>query len=467
MFQWRVLNGDYRGDLGIALAHPLYIAMGRVLLHVPIGAFPARLSFLSGLGMAVALANLAALLALLTGRRWVGALTAAMLAVAHTPWWLGTVAEVYTLSAAAFTGEVWLLVLLLRRPKWPYLVALGLLCGLHLGLHNFALLGLPVYIPVALWLLWRRRLPAWSLAVGSAAFLLAAAPWIGLIVEQGARTGQWTAAFHSALFGRYAQSVLNTSLGWRYMKVNAALTAMNLLSALPVLALVGWGVIATRLPRPIAAALLALTVIELAFVARYPVPDQFTFLLPSLVMIALAAGVGMDYLAGRSGKLRVVVICASIASVFFQPAFYAAAPWLTEAMGVRVSRVRHLPFRDEARFYLVPWKHNETSAQRFAEAALSQADEPAVILVDHTSIHPLWLVQQLEKRGGDVQAEICGPAFVRHGRDLAAFLRALAGRNIYAVAPSPGNFPEEVLEAADFEPLPGGVLHRVRWRTLD
>jgi len=59
MFQWRVLNADYRGDLGIALAHPLYIAMGRVLLHVPVGAFPGRLNFLSGVGLALALANLA------------------------------------------------------------------------------------------------------------------------------------------------------------------------------------------------------------------------------------------------------------------------------------------------------------------------------------------------------------------------------------------------------------------------
>jgi len=464
MFQWRVLNGDYRGHLGIALAHPLYIAMGRLALHVPIGTFPGRLNFLSGLGMALALANLAAVVATLTGRRWAGALTAAMLAVAHTPWWLGTVAEVYTFSVAAFTAEVWLLVLLLRRPGWPYLVALGLVNGLHLSLHNFALLGLAVYVVVALWLLRRRRLGAWALAGGAAAFLLGAAPWIGLIVRQGAQTQQWVAAVHSALFGRYAPSVLNTSFHWRYMKVNAALAAMNMVSPLPVLAVVGWGVIARRFPRRIAAALLALTGIELAFVIRYPVPDQFTFLLPSLAMIALAGGVGMGHLAGRSSRLRIVVICASIVSVCFQPAFYAAAPWLAKTMGVRVRRIRQLPFRDEARYYLVPWKQNETSAQRFAEAALSQAEAPAVILADHTSIHPLWLVQELQQLGTDVQAEICGPAFVRYGRDLSAFRRALAGRNVYAVAPSPGNFPDQVLQGADFEPLPGGVLQRVRWK---
>ena len=60
MFQRRVLEGDYAGGLGLALAHPLYIAVGRLVAMVPIGDVAGRLNFLSGLGMAVALANLMA-----------------------------------------------------------------------------------------------------------------------------------------------------------------------------------------------------------------------------------------------------------------------------------------------------------------------------------------------------------------------------------------------------------------------
>ena len=78
MFQWRVLNSDLTGDLGLALAHPLYIATGKLFMWFPLGDMPMRLNFLSGMGMAVALANLAAVLFLLTGKRWIGFIIAAM-----------------------------------------------------------------------------------------------------------------------------------------------------------------------------------------------------------------------------------------------------------------------------------------------------------------------------------------------------------------------------------------------------
>ena len=42
---------------------------------------PMRLNFLSGIGMAVALANLAAVLFLLTGKRWIGFIIAAIFAL--------------------------------------------------------------------------------------------------------------------------------------------------------------------------------------------------------------------------------------------------------------------------------------------------------------------------------------------------------------------------------------------------
>ena len=61
MFQYRVLTGDYWGDLGLALAHPLYIAAGRTLLLFSRQHLPLLLNAFSGLGMAIALANLAAI----------------------------------------------------------------------------------------------------------------------------------------------------------------------------------------------------------------------------------------------------------------------------------------------------------------------------------------------------------------------------------------------------------------------
>ncbi|MCK4602605.1 MAG: DUF2723 domain-containing protein, partial [Phycisphaerae bacterium] len=205
MFQWRILQGDYSGNLGLALAHPLYIAAGRVLCHISPRHLPFLLNSFSGLGMAVALANLAAVGALLTGRRWIGLTSAAILAVAHTVWWLSTIAETYTWSVAGLTAELWLLVILLRRPRWGVLAALALINGLGWGMHNFALLPLPVYVTIAVALIIKRKLPAWSLATAAAAYILGAGLYIGMIIDLAIRTGDAAGAVRSALFGNYTK----------------------------------------------------------------------------------------------------------------------------------------------------------------------------------------------------------------------------------------------------------------------
>ncbi|HOF18750.1 MAG TPA: hypothetical protein PK082_07550, partial [Phycisphaerae bacterium] len=286
MFQWRVLTGDYTGKLGLALAHPLYIVAGRALAAVSTEHLPALLNAFSGVGMAVALANLATVVALLTARRWIGLLIAAVLAVAHTPWWLATIAEVYTWSVAGLTAELWLLALLIRRPNWQALAALALVSGLGWSVHNFALLPLPVYLAVMVVLLVRRKLPAWSLAVAAAAYVVGAGPYLALIVPEAARAGI-VETVRSALVGNYGRQVANLAAVSMHWKANAVLTAMNFVSALLPLAVVGWIRLRRRLGGALAAALGAVTLIEIVFYVRYPVPDQFTFLLPSLAMIAV------------------------------------------------------------------------------------------------------------------------------------------------------------------------------------
>ena len=44
-------------------------------------------------------------------------MTAGMLAVMHTPWWLSTITEVYTWNAAFFSAELILFIACLRRPS--------------------------------------------------------------------------------------------------------------------------------------------------------------------------------------------------------------------------------------------------------------------------------------------------------------------------------------------------------------
>ncbi len=327
MFQWRVLTADYTGELGLALAHPLYIAAAQILKIFPFGNIAARINFFSGLGMAVALATIASVVFILTGRRWIGFMVAAMLAVTHTAWWLSAIAEVYTWSAAGLTVELWLLVCLLRNPRWQTLAGLSFINGLDLGIHNFALLPLPVYGAVAVALTIKRKIPVRSLCLAVLFYLLGASPYLLFIAELFFRTKSPVGAINSALFGNgYASAVFNASASWNYMRENAALTAMNFVNLLLPLAILGVITLKRYLAKIGAVAFTSITIIELLFVVRYSVPDQFTFLLPSLVMLAVLAGVGLAALDDASLLWKCIAIAASLLSIAVPPLFYANAP---------------------------------------------------------------------------------------------------------------------------------------------
>lgn len=467
-FQWRVETGNYVDFTGLARAHPTYIAAGRLLMHVPIGDLYTRLNFFSGLGMAVALANIAGIVAMLTGRRWIGLLAAAMLAVAHTTWWLATIAEVYTWNLAALTAELWLLLALLHRPSWLLLAAMAFVSGLDWSIHNFALLPLPVYLVTVIVLIANRKLPAWSLAAAAGAYIVGAGLYIGMIIDTAVRTGDIIGAVRSALVGEYAKAVFGASINWKFIRINAVLVALNFVGLLLPLAIVGLVRMKRVVGGPAAAVIIAITVIHVMFAARYPVPDQFTFFLPTLGMLAVATGVGIYVLAAKSRAWRVGLISACLASLLWQPLFYAACPSLVRRFAPEVKNKRELPFRDELRYWIVPWKQNEDSAERFAAAALKQASPNGVIIADSTSEHALVLVQRRDKIAPDVEIpySVDYDGEPPYAKNIDAFIESLHGRPAYVVTPQIRYIPKAVIDAAeDFEKTDDEVLYRVRWKT--
>ena len=464
MFQWRILNGDFTGNLGLALAHPLYIAIGKLFMWFPLGDVSFRLNFLSGMGMAVALANLSAVLLLLTEKRWIGFIISAILALTHTAWWLATIAEVYTLSLAGLTAELWLLILLLRSPRWYLLAGLAFVNGLGVSVHNLALLPLPVYITVALLLINRKRLPFWSAIIAAVCYLIGAAPYLGLVIISAWYSGNIWDSVLSAVFGQYAAAVLNLNPWTADFKINAVLCAMNFINVLLPLAIVGWIHFRKRLGNLMANALGAITLIELIFAARYNVPDQFTFLLSSLCMIAIASGVGLWVLSDLAKSWRNTAVLTCMASIIIQPLFYAAMPRLVEASGINLNRARLLPFRNELRYWLVPWKHNEHSAELFAGAALKQAAPDGVILGDSTSVYPLFLVQSLKGLTPSVAVQYKNKPLRHYSADPQLFRNCLGNRVFYVVCPFPGYIAPRLIEDAEFIRAENEVLYRVKWK---
>ena len=463
---WQIVRSDLRGTMGLALAHPGYVLAAQLCRLAPKAHVATVINAFSAVGMAVALANLAAVVALLARRRRIGLMIAAIVALMHTPWWLATIAETYTWSLAGLTGELWLLVVLIRRPSWPALSALALINGLGLCVHNFALLPLPVYLAVAVWLIAKKRLGAGALALAAAAWLLGAGLYLTMTVQEIIALGSVAAGIESALFGRFAGEVLNVAGRPPRLLENAGLAAMNGVNVIVPLALVGWWRLRRWAGPPTAAALAAVTLIHVAFVARYSVQDQFTFLLPALTMIALAAGVGAASLAAVSRRWKTAVTAACLLSVLAEPVFYAAAPRLAERFAPARRWAQRNRHRDELRYFLVPWKHNENSAETYAAKALAQAAPDGVILADGTSKYALLLTHWRDGAAPQVAVQHDGAPLPRyHPAEADAFWSALGGRSLFAVAADETFLHPDFRQAVRInEPAEHEVLYRLDQR---
>ena len=245
MFQWRILNFDLVGRLGLALSHPTLIAVGKVFSWIPLGRLAWRLNMVSAVFGAIAVANVTLLVRRLVPDRPLAAWVAGgVLGVAHTMWWLATMCECQTMFLAFFTLELNLLVWLVRRPRIWVAGLLGLASGLAWATHNFALLALPAYGLIVLGLCVRRSLKWRALALMIACWLVGAAPLLWLMAQQAAGGGI-VAAVDSALFGGgYHGSVL--ALRARSVMMGGGYVLYNFPNLALPLMLVTLGLLAAR-----------------------------------------------------------------------------------------------------------------------------------------------------------------------------------------------------------------------------
>ncbi len=470
-YQYRILVGDYIWHSGIARAHPLYIALARSFVAgFPRAAACHAANLFSGVGLAMALALLGVAVVRLTGSFRAAAAAAVLLGFSHMAWWLATVAEVYTWSLAFLMAEVVCLIRHAEKPDAPaggraginrssaWLGALFLVNGLHLSLHNAALLGLPVY-GVAL-IAWARRLDrghAMGVAVGCLALWLAGG---GLIfwqavgmVRQGAG---FPATLSSVLFGYgYAGRVIGTGgVDIKVWLANLALAGVSLFNPCWLFAWRG----ARRScgcgrVLPVRRMLVALTLLHALFWVRYFVADQATFVLPTLGLFALWAGLGVADAAFTFRRLALCVVVGATCAT----AGPAVLCHVVRLSGYDSLRARTLPFRDEACYWLIPWKQGENSAERFIAAVGNQLKAGDLLVADATATGPL-----LAAREAGTLADgwmLATPWSGLSDDELLALIRRADGAS-YIVSPVSGYAPRAVLDAGfGFERV--GCLYRL------
>ena len=243
-----------------------------------------------------------------------------------------------------------------------------------------------------------------------------------------------SAAVQSLLVGAWRREVTSTSLSWSVLHPNAALVGLNLTNALLPLALIGL-VRIRRLGQGVGIALGSIFAIHLVFFIRYDVPDLFTFSLPTLMLVAVIGAYGAAEIARRSLVVRGAVVSALVLSILLCPLIYGLAPGVLKRLGVSSERREWGGLRDEARYWLKPWKHDERSAQTYALSAMRQAAPNGVVVVTRYPImQALWSVRAVHP-GFDGVTVV--PADRTEGW-LAWYMEVNRGRDMFLAGPIEG-----------------------------
>ena len=210
--------------------------------------------------------------------------------------------------------------------------------------------------------------------------------------------------------------------------------------------------------RAFANIMLTLLVLFLVFAFRYSIVDRYAFFIPFYCIVSILIGVGAYYfVALRNNKvLGYIIIIFTLLPI---PA-YAAAPKFAKKLGVASGRRREIPYRDDYKYFLQPWRTGYRGAEKFADEVFAAADIDAIVYADTTTAPPLLYAQQVKSKRGDIKII----SRIGNSRGAPEFNpetigKLLAERSVYVVCPLPGYCPAFLLEQYQFKQA--GVIWKV------
>ena len=176
-------------------------------------------------------------------------------------------------------------------------------------------------------------------------------------------------------------------------------------------------------------------------------------------LIMFAASLGMKTLSEFYNKRSVIAV--AIISCVIPLIIYGNFVSIMSFFEISVNRKTTRPFRNEVRYWAVPWKHNEFSAERFAAAALNEAAPDGTIMADSTAYHSLALVQERDQKytGVNIQS-VLG---LEQDCSVSEYRKIILSNSVYTVLPEPTFFPEIIQPHIKFIRNEGSVLYRAVW----
>ncbi len=460
LFVYRIWHNDIQGNLGLALAHPLYILTGMIAKCIPLGDFAHRVNFLSAVFGAAAVANLFLLVRLWLGRNLPAVIAAITLGLCWTFWFNAAIAESYTLYAAQMFAELIVLLQYIRTKRIGYLYLLGLLNGLTIANHLWGVFGFACYTVLVAVLLVRRQINLKHFGIIVLLWLIGASPYEYLVIKNLIVTGDVGGTLASAAFGcGWQQSVLNTSISMKIVWENIIFILLNFPTPNLVLFFVGLWVLRKAAPdRSFANIIVAMLILHFAFAFRYTVPDRHAFFLPFYCLAAVLVGLGANAFLSRANR-KAAVVAVLVFALLPIPA-YALTPALARKTYKALGQRRQRPYRDEYKYFLQPWKTGYRGAERFANEALDTVEENAIIYAYTTDVHALLYVQEVKGKRTDVKivsdhdSSKDAPVFNRE-----TIAQLMNGSAVYVSSAVRGYCPGFLLDSYDF--VQAGVLWRV------
>lgn len=464
LIQYRVWHSDIEGFFGLAVAHPLFYILALGARYIPLGEFGYKVNLISAIAGAFAIANMFLFVRLWLGKNLPALIAAITLAVSHTFWRHASITETYTLWTALFLAELIMLVQYIRTNRIKYLYWLGLFNGLAIAVHMLAAIPLLCYAFFLVSLLLKKKNRIRNIIVFVIFWIVGALPYEYLIIKNLIQTADFTGTLASALFGnRWQGAVLNVSVSVELVKENLKYIFFNFPTPNALLFLAGcYGLFKIKIGRSLRNILLSLTVLFFIFAFRYNVPDRYAFFIPFYCMCSILIGFGAGILLEKINNkaLMPLILILGLLPV----GVYVAAPALAKKMQINISTREDIPYRDDYKYFLQPWKTGYRGAEQFADEALSTVENNAVIFADITAAPALLYAQEVKGKRPDIKI-ISGTINSPDAPKLneQSFGQLLKERAVYIVSPKPKYCPEFIIENYNMNQF--GVLWKVAENT--
>ena len=381
--------------------HSLHAVIGNLFGHLPFGGYAYRLNLMSAFWGAAAVTVVYAIVKEATGSGFAALAAAVSLTVSHTMFLLSVITETYTLYAFFLSLTMYLTLKWDREGNpWHLYLACFFFC-MGLAAH-------PLIIMSALGLLYcvlasdRRS----SIGTGqalrlSAALLLGLSPIMVFAAytlhAQGFRGLAWVLANDPA------NSWVSLKAPVDLLKGAGKYLAM-LMYQFPVAGFclgAAGSALSYRGDRKLFRTLLLIFLCNVVFVLHYGEAKQYSLSLGSYLMFSIWIGVGaawfLRYAAGRAGTAIKAAVLAVPA--ILPPVFYGRMPVFVDKLGIDLVHARFIPYRDNDKFFLVPWKRNDKGPLLYADEVFRIAGPGSIIVVDYTVMKVLEYYMKVEGKG--------------------------------------------------------------------